>query len=51
MSGDPIVLTAEQSHQAALYLQEQTAIASIGLCQFFVHGMIRRINEIREAGL
>lgn len=46
-----IVLTDEQEHQAARFLQDQTAIASIGLCRTFVRGMVKRVNEVREAGL
>lgn len=50
-AGSSVVLTDEQEHQAASYLQDQTAIASIGLCRTFVRGMVRRVNEVRGAGL
>lgn len=46
-----VVLSDEQEHQAARYLQDQTAIASIGLCRTFVRGMVKRVNEVRGAGL
>lgn len=41
----PVLLTKLQLDRAAESLQQQTAIASIGLCRTIVARMVRHINE------
>lgn len=47
--GEPMAVdrwTEDQERAAATYLQEQTAIASFGLCLTFVRGMVRAAAQV-----